>query len=293
MGFRLLRICSNEDQFEKRLTELKEDFLVPRKYKPRIIDAQFKRIKELPGASYDERRQEALKKIDKTNNQTKPRIISPFDYNPLLPAISSVINKHHRAMIFTNPELKSLFEEPPMASLRQGPNIRRKLCRSRLSKVRRTNQHKRNTHASAPGWKKCSKPCPACPFTLPSCNTVKGQVSEYEHKIQTPVNCQSKNVVYYWKCTKDNCSSFPRCEYIGLSSRSFQKRFYEHQYYVKSDKISEPSGEHFSLPGHSLSDMKGMVLEEVRNSDPFVLRAREALLIEKFNTYSLGLNKEP
>ena len=130
-------------------------------------------------------------------------------------------------------------------------------------------------------------------FTLPSCQKVKGQVSEYEHIIQTPVSCQSTNVVYYWKCTKHNCSSFPQCEYIGLSSRSFQKRFYEHQYYVRSDRISEPSGEHFSLPGHSVSDMKGLVLEEVRSGDPFVLRAREALLIEKFNTFGLGLNKEP
>ena len=64
-------------------------------------------------------------------------------------------------------------------------------------------------------------------------------------------------------------------------------------YYVQSDKISEPNGEHFNLSGHSLSDMRGLVLEEVRNCDPFVLRAREALLIEKFNTFNLGLNKEP
>ena len=47
------------------------------------------------------------------------------------------------------------------------------------------------------------------------------------------------------------------------------------------------------MPGHSLSDMKGLVLEEVRSSDPFFLRAREALLIEKFNTFGLGLNREP
>ena len=201
--------------------------------------------------------------------------------------------KHHRAMLFTNPQLKTIFEEPPMVSLRQGPNIRKYLCRSKLAKVSRTNHLKRNTHTSAPGWKKCSKPCPACPFALPPCRTVKGLVSGYEHHIQTPVNCQSENIVYYWKCTKDNCSTFPECEYIGLSKRTFQKRFYEHTYYIKSEKVSEPSGGHFNLPGHSLSDMKGLILEKVRSSDPFVLRAREALLIEKFETYNKGLNNEP
>ena len=292
MGFRLLRICSSEFMFEKRLTELKNDFLIPRNYKERIIDTQFKRIRELPGETYDEKRREALKKKEK-QKENKTRIISPFDFNPLLPKISSVIVKHHKSMLFNNPELKQVFEEPPMTSLRQGPNMRKYLCRSKLPKVSRNTRLRRETHPSAPRWKKCSKPCPACPFTLPACKTVKGEVSNYEHIIQTPVNCQSQNVVYYWKCTKDNCSTYPKCEYIGLSSRKYQKRFYEHQYYVKSDKLTEPSGEHFSLPGHSIHDLRGLVLEQVRNPDPFVLRAREALLIQKFNTFHKGLNKEP
>ena len=78
-----------------------------------------------------------------------------------------------------------------------------------------------------------------------------------------------------------------------MTSRTFQKRLYEHTYYVKSEKFTEPSGEHFNLPGHSLHHLKGLALEEVRNSDPFVLRAWEALLIQKFNTYNRGLNQEP
>ena len=196
-------------------------------------------------------------------------------------------------MLFNDPELKELFEDPPMSSLRQGPNLKKYVCKSTLAKVTRSDRFKRGTHASAPGWRKCSKPCPACPFTLPPCVSVQGQVSDYVHTIKTPVNCQSSNVVYYWKCIKDNCSEFPECEYIGLSSRTFQKRLYEHQYYIKSDKVSEPSGEHFSLPGHSLHDLRGLVLEKVRNPDPFVLRAREAHLIQKFNTFKRGLNKEP
>ena len=62
---------------------------------------------------------------------------------------------------------------------------------------------------------------------------------------------------------------------------------------MKSDKLFEPSGDHFNLPGHSIHDMEGVVLEKVRNSDPYVLRAREALLISKFDSYRKGLNKEP
>ena len=49
MGFRLLRICSTPELFDKRLEELKTDFLKPKKYKDNIIKQQFDRIKVLPG----------------------------------------------------------------------------------------------------------------------------------------------------------------------------------------------------------------------------------------------------
>ena len=55
MGFRLLRICSTPELFDKRLEELKTDFLKPRKYKDNIIKHQFDRIKSLPGNSYEEK----------------------------------------------------------------------------------------------------------------------------------------------------------------------------------------------------------------------------------------------
>ena len=41
MGFRLLRICSDENIFEKRLAELKNNFLIPRNYTPKLIDSEF------------------------------------------------------------------------------------------------------------------------------------------------------------------------------------------------------------------------------------------------------------
>ena len=58
------------------------------------------------------------------------------------------------------------------------------------------------------------------------------------------------------------------------------------------DRMGEPSGEHFTQRGHSVADLKGQVLEKVRNSDPYVLRARESMLIRKFDTFRHGLNKE-
>ena len=46
LAFRLLRICSTKECLEKRLLELKNDFLIPRGYKPKIIDCQFDRVRQ-------------------------------------------------------------------------------------------------------------------------------------------------------------------------------------------------------------------------------------------------------
>ena len=195
-------------------------------------------------------------------------------------------------MTFNNPDLKAVFPEPPMAALRQGPNLRKHLCRSQLYRSTRDNQYQRNSRKNSAGWRKCSKPCPVCPLAAPPKQSIQSDVSDYTHRIKTAVNCQSENVIYLWRCKKENCVQRPENFYIGMTKRKFQIRFSEHLGYIKSDKYSEPSGEHFSLPGHKLSDIEGMVLEHVRSKDPYILRAREELLIQQFDSYKLGLNKE-
>ena len=78
-----------------------------------------------------------------------------------------------------------------------------------------------------------------------------------------------------------------------MTSRSFQARMSEHRDYPKRDVTTEPSGNHFTQRGHDVSDLKGLVLEQVKSKDPYVLRARENMLIKKFDTYRKGLNNEP
>ena len=61
-GFRLLRICSSQESFKYRIEELKRNFLMPRGYKPKVIDDSFEKLKELPGDTFEEKRNEAPKK---------------------------------------------------------------------------------------------------------------------------------------------------------------------------------------------------------------------------------------
>ena len=136
MAFRLLRICSDEEYFENRLSELKSEFLLPRNYHSKVIDSQFSRVRNLPGGNYIERRANALKKKEIVNNdEKKTRVIAPIDFNPRLPKLNEVFNKHFKAMLFKKPELKTTFEAPPMAALRQPPNLRKIICRSTLPTI--------------------------------------------------------------------------------------------------------------------------------------------------------------
>ena len=76
------------------------------------------------------------------------------------------------------------------------------------------------------------------------------------------------------------------------TKRQFKDRLAEHRDYPKRDVLTEPSGEHFTKRGHNVAHLKGLVLEKVRNADPFILKAREHLLIRKFDSFHHGLNQE-
>ena len=95
----------------------------------------------------------------------------------------------------------------------------------------------------------------------PPTSEIVSTFNGYKHKIKDNVNCQSKNVIYLWKCKKQNCKYKPRNWYIGKTTQTFQKRFRQHRDYVKSGNLNEPAGKHFNLPGHSVSDIEGMIIE--------------------------------
>ena len=78
-----------------------------------------------------------------------------------------------------------------------------------------------------------------------------------------------------------------------MTKRKFSDRMSEHRDYAKFSKIEEPSGEHFNSAGHSFHNLQGLAVEHVKSKDPFILKARETMLIKKFDSLKSGLNKEP
>ena len=70
-------------------------------------------------------------------------------------------------------------------------------------------------------------------------------------------------------------------------------RFAEHCEYVTTQDETQATGAHFTSPGHSVSDMSILILEQVRSSDDVYRREREKYFIRKFNTYYKGLKRQP
>ena len=133
--------------------------------------------------------------------------------------------------------------------------------------------------------KRCPYDCNNCPY-IQQGKTVKASASDYIHDIESAVNCQTKNLVY--------CISCDRCleQYVGETEKTLSQRFAQHRGYVNNQKLDQATGEHFNLPGHSLSDMKVTILEKLHSDDPNMRKIRESYYIKKLNTKYKGMNKK-
>ena len=95
--------------------------------------------------------------------------------------------------------------------------------------------------------------------------------------------CETSGIVYHIRCR--------RCymEYIGQTGRTLAKRFDEHRGYVRN-KTKDPTGQHFNLMGHSISDMEVSVLEKVHSQSRAIREVRESYYIQEFQTELMGMN---
>ena len=133
---------------------------------------------------------------------------------------------------------------------------------------------------------KCGKDCPTCPFVKEGKNIKITNKTDW--KLNKKVTCKSYNVVYMIECGKGNCKK----RYIGETKRMLKYRMADYRGYVSSEDMSTATGAHFNSPGHSLSDMKVTIIEQVKKMDDTYRKVREKYHIQRFNTQHQGLNKK-
>ena len=190
LGLRIVRICSDKEDRDKRLSELRERLLA-RDYTSEMVNTALAKARAVP-------RSKALKIGNKPNQTRRPILSIPYD--PRLPTMSRIQAKHWRAMV-TDSYLKGVFSEPPMTAYRRNQNIRGHLIRA---KVARDSRQKRILK----GMTKCGKNCSSCPY-IKEVKSIIGNNSEW--KLNKQLDCNSYNLVYAISCNKDTCNMV----YIG------------------------------------------------------------------------------
>ena len=128
--------------------------------------------------------------------------------------------------------------------------------------------------------------CTACPY-------IKEIKEIYSNKwklnITKNLDCSTTNCVYAIECQKQLCKH----KYIGETERKLIERISEDRGYIYNKILSQATGAHFNLPGHSLSDMMVTILEKVKSQDELYRKERESYHIRKFNTFYRGINRKP
>ena len=270
LALRIVRICTTPESREKRFEELK-GMLLERDYPIKIINMAIERARKIP-------RKEALKKVERNKNEAD-RIVFVVLYDPRLPSIPAIVNRHWRVMC-QDPYLKKVYPAPPLVAFRRQRNIREKLIRAKVpappSRPKRV----------IPGMKRCGR-CINCPY-IKTGSTVKSLASRHEVELTESFDCQTSNIVYLIECRKENCSAR---QYIGKTTDPLTKRFGAHRGYVRNKLLAKATGAHFNQPGHSMSDMTITIVEKIYNNNPLFLREREAININKFNVKDQGMNK--
>ena len=268
LALRIVRICSQPEDREQRFEELK-NLLLARDYKPGIIQTAIQRARSIP-------RSEALKKVERQKHSQRPVFV--IGYDPRLPSINQIINRHWRTMQ-QDPYMAEVFPQPPLVAYKRPPNIKDRLIRAKVPDPSPARPKRIIT-----GMKKCNK-CPICPYVQVG-QTIKATQINYTKEINSEVNCQTKNLIYLIGCQK--CKE----QYVGETSRSLQERFSEHLGYVKNKHLNKVTGEHFNTKGHNHSDMKISIIEKLHSNSDQYRKQREKMFISKFNTKYKGMNQK-
>ena len=187
-----------------------------------------------------------------------------------------------------DPLMKEIFPEPPLTAYRRPQSLRDKLIKAKIQNTPIRSQR------ATPGAKRCTRVnCLTCPYLITG-SEVKCTVTGKKYIVNTSVTCTTSNIIYCITC--DKCGK----QYVGETEKEAGFRFSQHRGYVnnfekhvREGKRTEPTGEHFNLPGHSgVSDMKLQIVEKLFSNSTGMRKTRESMYIRDFHSEHSGINRK-
>ncbi|XP_041420362.1 uncharacterized protein LOC121394192 [Xenopus laevis] len=276
---RARRIASTDTQYKSAANLLTKKFSQRGYYTPKLQAIETLVSKQ--------DRQELLKRKEKNRSNQIQRIPFVSKFGRQSKKIEQIVRQYW-PILQQDTTYGSLFKQPPLFSYTRGRSLRDCLCPSDVT------QKQSNTMF----WGPPKKGTYACLNCICCSSIIKGDTVNHPTKgniirLKDFCTCETKNVIYMLKCP---CG----LAYVGQTSRSVKERIKEHRGNIRNYKVGTqsdtPVSRHFTSHGHSLIQLKWLVLEQVKrpkrggNLSKLLLQ-REALWIKKLNTMTpMGLN---
>ena len=173
--------------------------LSDREYTPKMVEAVIAKAHAVPW-------EVALREVPR--QVSTPRPVFVVRYDPRLPKIPTIVNKHWRSMVSQDSYLKEVFEEPPLVAYTKNQNLKELLVRAKINQSNCRQKRKLN------GMKKCGK-CVACSYKKEG-----RSIKDSTCTINRAYNCETENVIYMLKCDKQNCMKHYIAHLNNLSNRT-------------------------------------------------------------------------
>ncbi|CAJ0942722.1 unnamed protein product [Ranitomeya imitator] len=263
---RVHKIVSDPSLKAQRTTEMQSKFQ-NRGYPPQVLNL-----------TQNTRRRE---------NPMGPRIPFVHQYHPAAYRIHRSIHQHWHILKTAYPTIEK-FKNPFLPCFRRARNIRDTLVRADIGPSRSPSSQRFLCNP-----KKGTFPCLNCNQCS---NVLKGDTIYHPYtrkmyNINNSFTCNSNFVVYLIKCP---CGLL----YVGETTQAIKDRISKHKSTIRCKNLLLPIPDHFSSKGHSVSQLRFQVIEQVtpprRGGDRIsILKRREAFWIHELNTLSpKGLNRD-
>ena len=204
----------------------------------------------------------------KESEQVTPLVVT---FHPNLRHLTRILY-NHQCVIDISPRLKEALPKCPLVAYRRPPNLRDLLVRATFLQQRET--YKRNSPCKRPHCKACAHIKTGTMFS----NTTTGT----RFRVKATSDCGTSNMVYLIECRQ--CA----IQYVWETENALRVRLTGHRSDIRHWRIEKPVAKHFSLPDHSMEDLKVMVMsslwifsiEKIHREDSEYRKRKESRWIE-------------
>ena len=174
-----------------------------------------------------------------------------MDYNPRLPDISKIIQKHSH-LLHTSPTLQKLFPKGSIIPAhRRTKNLKEMTAPSKFRPAPASDT------LGVGNFSKCHRKCDLCMNYTRDTNSIQSIITGRYYTIKQQLYCTTCNVIYLTTCHKCNL------QYVGSTSTQFKVRFRNHKSAMVTDKKTCEVAAHFNRTPHNLSDFSFIPFEKI------------------------------